>query len=282
MSFIRETDLGKHRIGSLEQRLTTVRTAVQQAMGEGTIVLSTHDTYAIARATDGTIKRVSYQLQEGQTSDLAVTEAEDVPILAGLDLDRAAMVDLRETVQTMLDGTPIERTRVRDLAHMARKNRSYWVEEALAEAEVADSPWWNYYAPQAPIIREQLHGSIREIEGPVPRARFGKLAAGRLPEFESEMRACLKQIQGVAKGLFDALAPGMAYHKETVSAVHQSLRSEAQGIAEALAWVSQMDWAGKLPAVATAHDRLAARLRDGLVVRAHLDALTKEGTDDAD
>lgn len=277
MAFIRKIDLLRHQQGSLEARLQVAKQAVRQALGEDATVLATHDTYALARSADGQVQTVQYQLQEGQASGVTVV-ASDVPVLTGMALDRAVADDLPGVVTAMLEGQAMDRTRMRDLARMARTGAAYWMADALAMTESVGqgAAWWAYFAPQALQVRERLHGTIKQIEAPVPTTRFARLADARLGEYAQELRECVGTLRAVARGVFDTLKADVSYHDETVKAVHESLRQEMDGLNHALAWVEQMEWTGKLPDVAIAHDRIAARLRDGLVVRAHLRSMTKD------
>lgn len=283
MPFVRKADIDQHWAGSLEQRMEIAAKAVRDAVGDGAKVLATHESYALAQAQDGTVQRVTYQLQEGQAEDVAAAVAEDVPCLDGLGLDRVAAHDLRGAVSEMLKGSVLDRTRVRDLARMVKGDVPYWIDEAVDRLDKAGSgaEWWEYYAPQEPEIREGLHGSIRELESPVPKTRFSKLAEKKLPEVATELRECVGQLKTVAGGLFDDLATDVAYHTEDLATRHKSLRMEAQGIRDALAWIEQMEWNEEhLPVVATAHDRIAARLRNGVIMSAHLRAMTREEDND--
>jgi hypothetical protein len=195
-----------------------------------------------------------------------------VPVLEGVGLDAAARDDLRAAAAAMADGQAMGRTRVRDLARMLRGDVPYWVPDALAACVREDAPWAGWLLPQAAAVRERLHGSIREIEAPVPRTRYAKLADSTLDGCRDELRESLAALRSVARTLFDDLTPDVAYQDAELVAVHQSLREDAAALERGLAWVERMDWAGAVPAVATAHDRIAARLRDGLVVVAHLRA----------
>jgi hypothetical protein len=278
MKYARTVDLNRHRQGSLEARLAAAQQLVRDHLGEDTEMVATHETYAIARTADGRVHEVRYQLTEGQDPEVLITEAADVPVLEGLALDRAAADDLRSVTESLLAGEAIGRDRWHDLARMARKDVTYWVGEALTELEESwgESAWWAYYAPQEPTIRKALHGSIREIESPVPQPRFGKFSEAKVEGYSTELRECLTQLQGVARGLFDDLSAPAVCYGEAMDAIHRSLRQEARDIAETLAWVERMNWTGHFSDVATAHDRLAARLKNALVMQAHLKRATGE------
>jgi hypothetical protein len=273
MAFVRKADLDRHAEGSLEARLAAVRAAAAELQ---VTVLAVHEDYALVRAVDGAVKRMRYALAESRASG-AVLEEADVPVLEGHGLDSAAGTDLREAAAALARGEAVGRTRVRDLARMLRREVPYWVPDALAACIREDAPWAGWYAPQGAAVRERLHGSIRDIEAPVPRTRYAKVAEGTLAGCEAELRESIAAIRGVARTMFDDLTLGVSYQEAELAAVHSSLREEARALDEGLAWVEKMDWTGKVPEVATAHDRIAARLRDGLVVQAHLRAQTRSG-----
>lgn len=269
MAFVRKADIERHRAGCLEARVAAVAAAVQQ-VGAGAEVIATHVDHAIVRVGDE-VKRVTYTMDEASGAPAGVAvEAADVPVLAGHDLDRAVQGDLREAVASMVAGQPVERTRVRDLARMARRDGAYWLGEAVAACRVPEAPWRGWYEPQAAVVREALHGRIREIEAAVPRQRYAKLPEGRVAEYAAELRESLAALRSVARGLFDALTPDVAYQEAGLAAVHQSLRVEAGTIDRGLAWLERLEWAGREATVAAAHDQIAAGLRDALVVREHL------------
>jgi hypothetical protein len=270
MGFVRRADIERHRAGCFEARVAAVAAAVREHLGAGATVLATHADHAVVRVGDA-VKRVAYGLDEasGAVAHVVVEDA-DVPVLAGYALDCAVQGELREAVATLVAGGAVDRTRVRDLARMARRDGTYWIEEAAAACEPASAPWWGWYEPQAALVRERLHGRIREIEAAVPSQRYAKLGEGRLPEYAAELRASVGQLRAVAGGLFDGLAADVTYQGEGLAAVHQSLRDEAGTLSTGLAWLESMVWAGKEGVVAATHDRIAARLRDALVVHAHL------------
>lgn len=265
MAFVRKADVERHRAGSLEARVAAVAAAVRAQLGEGAEVIATHADYALVRVPEG-VRRVEYQLAEGAGSvGLGAVAEADVPVLAGLDLDAAAADALREAV-----GGNWDRTRVRDLARMLRRDAAYWVPDAVAACVAEEAPWRGWFEPQGAVVRERLHGQIRDLEAPVPRTRYARLAPEALAAAEAELRESVGVLRQVARGMFDALSTDVAYQEAELEAVHQSLRAEAEAVDRGLAWVERMAWAGAVPVVATAHDRIAARLRDGLVVQAHL------------
>ena len=270
MGFVRQADVERHRSGCFEARVAAVAAAARQGLGAGAVVIATHADHAIVRAGEA-VKRMAYTMDEGHAPAAVVVEDADVPVLAGFALDRAAQGALREGVAALLGGQGLDRTRVRDLARMARRDGAYWVEEAAAACEQAAAPWRGWYDPQAAAVRERLHGHIRDLEAAVPSQRFGKLAEGKLPEYAAELRASVAALREVARGVFDGLNVTVAYQEAELAAVHRSLQDEAGTMDRGLAWLEQMEWAGKEAAVAAAHDRIAARLRDALVVQAHLD-----------
>ncbi len=272
MGFVRKSDLDRYEAGSLEARVQMVEAVVRAELGADARVLATHADHAIVQTPTG-VKRINFRLSEDASilTKPEVVDA-DVPVLEGRALDGAAGADLREAAAVLARGEAVPRTRVRDLARMLRREVPYWVPDALAACIREDAPWAGWFAPQGAAVREGLHGQIRDIEAPVPRTRYAKLADSTLAGCEAELRESMAAIRSVARTMFDGLTPDMAYQDAGLAAVHQSLREEARALDEGLAWVEQMDWAGKVPAVATAHDQIAARLRDGLVVQAHLRA----------
>jgi hypothetical protein len=278
MGFVRKSDLERHAVGSLEARVQMVEAAVRAELGADARVLATHADHAIVQTLTG-VKRLNFQLEEDASAvaKLEVVDT-DVPVLEGRALDHAAGKDLREVAAALGRGEGVPRTRVRDLARMLRREVPYWVPDALAACVAEDAPWAAWYAPQGAGVRERLHGQIRELEAPVPRTRYGKLGPESLAACESELRESVAALRAVARGLFDGLTSDVAYQEAELVAVHQSLRAEALALDAGLAWVEEMDWAGAVPEVATAHDRIAARLRDGLVVQAHLRAQTRSET----
>lgn len=276
MRYVRRGDLARHRQGSLEARLATVRTAVAEALGAEAQVLATHEDYALVRGSDGYLQQVRYQLTEDGAQEVVIAEAADVPVLEGYGLDRAVADDLRTLTEALLAGENLGRDQWQDLARMTRGDVTYWVTEALdqlAEAQ-AHTAWMEYFSPQEPQIRKALHGHVREIEAPVPQLRFGRFAASKVEEYVGELRECLVQLQSVAGELFDGLGAAAVYNEEAMEAIHQSLRADAGDIAKALAQVEHMDWTGHLMDVAQAHDRLAGRLKDALIMQAHLKSAT--------
>jgi hypothetical protein len=277
MGFVRKADIERHRAGCLEARVAAVREAAERALGTEIEVIATHADHAIVRAGSA-VKRLTYSLAEsgGLAGGVAVEDA-DMAALEGMDLDAAVAEDLRGVVAAMLAGQALPRTRVRDLSRMARRDGAYWLGEAVAGCARVEAPWRNWFAPQSATVREALHGRIREIEEPVPRQRFGKLPEGKLPEYAGELREGLAALRVVARGLFDDLTDDVAYQEAGLAAVHQSLRDEASTMDRGLAWLERMAWAGREGVVATAHDQIAATLRDALVVREHL--RTRRSTD---
>lgn len=280
MGFIRQADVDRHQRGSLETRVGMIEAVARAELGVDAVVLATHANHAIVRTPTG-VKRLNYQLSEDASicTKPEVVDA-DVPVLEGMELDAAAGTDLRATAASMAAGEKVERTRVRDLARMVKREVPYWVPDALAACVQEDAPWVAWYEPQGAAVRERLHGNIRDIEAPVPRTRYGKVPESTLADCLGELRESITAIRKVARTMFDDLTPDMAYQEAELVAVHQSLRAEAESLDRGLAWVEQMDWTGAVPVVATAHDRIAARLRDGLVVKAHLHAqqTRSEGT----
>jgi hypothetical protein len=272
MGFVRQADLERHRAGSMEARLAAVGAA---AAGLKAAVLAVHEDYALVRAEDGAVRRMRYALAEGCAVTDVVLEEADVPVLEGRGLDKAAGGDLRAAAAALMQGEPMGRTRVRDLARMLRREVPYWVPEAVAACVREDAPWAAWYGPQGAGVRERLHGQIREIEAPVPRTRYAKLADSTLAGCEAELRESVGVLRGVARTMVDDLTQDVAYQETELTAVHQSLREDARTLDEGLAWVAELDWTGAVPMVATAHDRIAVRLRDGLVVQAHLRAQTR-------
>jgi hypothetical protein len=272
MGFVRQADVERHQGGSLEARVQMIESVARAELGADAVVLATHADHAIVQTPTG-VKRLNYQLSE-DASIVARPEVvdADVPMLEGMDLDVAAGSDLRAMTAAMATGEKVERTRVRDLARMVKREVAYWVPDALAACVQEDAPWMGWYEPQGAVVREKMHGSIRDIEAPVPRTRYAKLPESTLAGCMAELRESIAAIRKVACTMFDDLTPDVAYQEAELVAVHRSLRAEAESLDRGLAWVEKMDWAGSVPAVATAHDLIAARLRDGLVVQAHLNA----------
>ena len=276
MGFVRQADVERHQGGSLEARVQMIEAMARAELGADAVVLATHVDHAIVSTSKG-VKRLNYQLSEDAS---IVTKPEvvdaDVPVLEGMELDVAAGTDLRAMAASMAAGETVGRTRVRDLARMVRRDVAYWVPDALAACVQEDAPWVAWYEPQGAIVREKMHGSIRDIEAPVPRTRYAKLPESTLDGCMAELRESIATIRKVACTMFDDLTQPTVYQDAELEAVHSSLRVEAESLDRGLAWVEKMDWAGSVPAVATAHDLIAARLRDGLVVQAHLRAQQKQ------
>ena len=119
-------------------------------------------------------------------------------------------------------------------------------------------------------IKTSLYGRIREMEGSVPRTRYARLPSGRLHEFGKEV----KESMAILKDRYADVAEschGLTFgDNEFLSAVCESLIVEAQAAVGLLGKAEKLARQDDLPMVARAHDKLADRAKNMVLVSEYL------------
>jgi hypothetical protein len=173
----------------------------------------------------------------------------------------------------MMRGKPIERTQVREVAQLLRKDEDYWLAGLLEKLdECGDDGWFQMYEANAEKIRTSLYGRIREIESRIPKTRYTKIARDKLAEFKAELRDSVCVLGEVLQQIVDECT-GMVFDQgqdEFFGAIRSSLTAEAQAVCGLLGKAEKLMGSDDLERMAVAHDRLAERAKTMAVVSEYL------------
>ena len=282
--YVRGEDLAKWMGDSLEARISLVETAVTAKVGVAVELLATREDGALFRTPDGALHEAAFVFVNGVVGDVAV-QPSTLPVYEEAALPGLVSAELRDLAGAMVRGEAVERTRVRSLAGLLRKDEPYTlgavlsqVDEALAGA--GEQHWHTLYEANQERIRTALWGQIRELEARVPSTAYGKLPRARLPEFEAELRESIGLVGGVCVEIVDRIRPlAFAKDDEFLGAIRESLIAEAQLLHGLLAKAGRLVRAEDLERTAAAHDRWCGRARTMEVVSAYLVGRAKKGAE---
>jgi hypothetical protein len=278
MSYIKGSELNKHFVGSLGHRMELLQAAIRDEVGEDVAFLSTREDGTVFACSDGSVKKAVCKLNKDGTVKSVKVEDADIEVVDDEDLPVHVASEVRSVAEKMLTNDTLDdetRTQVRELAQVVDGEEDYWLTDVLAKLEEAtkDTKWMDMYEANTEKIRTSLYGSIREIEGKVPRTRYRKIDAEKLSEFEEELIESICQLGTIAEEIVDECTP-VVFHgeqEEFFGAVRDSLIAEAQTLHGLLGKAAKLV-GSELGRLAEAHDRLAERAKVMAIVSEYLKA----------
>lgn len=283
--YVRGEDLAKWMGDSMEARITLVEMAVTAKVGVAVDLLATREDGALFRTPDGKLHEATFAFVNGVVGDVTV-QPSTIPVHEAAALPRLVSDELRALTADLMDGKPIERTRVRSLANLVDANEVYWPSQVIAKVNEAceakgDTHWFKLYEANQEKIRTAMWGQIRDLEARVPKTAYAKLPKTRLTEFEPELRESMGLLAKVMEEIIDVIRP-LVFDKddEFYGAIRESLLAEAQTLHGLLAKAGEL-WmrAEDLERVAVAHDGLCGRAKTMEVVSAYIAGRTKKGAE---
>lgn len=268
MPYIRGSEIDERYQGSLEQRILTVKGAVEEQLNKGVTILATHPNAALVVDEDGHLHEAKFKFARGEVKNLELS-ASDIPVHQDEDMPVHIAGELRDIVDDIMEGRETDRTRVREIAALLR-DEDYWLTDVikkLSEETSQDVEWFQVYEANRHEIRTKMYGQIRELESRVPKTRYSKLPTGRLPEFEGELRESMAVLADIAGAVVDDFG-SMVFDEEDefLCAVRQSLIAEAQATKSLLSKAAKLMASEDMPRAADVHDGLAERAKNMVVV----------------
>jgi hypothetical protein len=276
MSYVQGSSLEKVFKGSLNHQAQVIETALESHFGETPMnLIAIHADHAFAFDPDGNLVKCTYTVEGEEVKDIATKPSKAVKVMEDDDLPMFVKKQLSSMVSKMMRGKPIERTQVREVAQVIQKDEDYWIGDVLAkldEATSEDAKWLKMYEANKEQIRTALYGHIREHESRVPKTRYAKIGADKLPEFVGELRESLSVVTGVLQQIVDECV-GMVFDQERdefFGAIRKSLIAEAQAVVGLLGKAEKLMGSEDLESVSMAHDRLAEWVKTMVVVSEYL------------
>lgn len=276
MSYVQGSSLEKVFSGSLEHLTQTIKGAIDEHFGDSPVnVVAVHPDHAFGFDSDGGFLKLTYAVEEGVVKGITAKPSKAVKVLEDGDIPPFVAKQLKSMVSKMMRGKPIERTQVREVASVISDDSDYWLSGVLTKLDEAtgdDSKWLKMYEANREQIRTALYGHIREHESRVPKTRYSKIGADKLPEFVEELRESLGVVSGVLQQIVDECT-GMVFDQERdefFGAIRKSLIVEAQAVVGLLGKAEKLMGSGDLESMSMAHDRLAEWVKTMVVVSEYL------------
>lgn len=276
MSYVQGSALEKVFAGSLEQRAILIKDAIDEHFGDSPVnVVAVHEDHAFGFDTEGNFLKLTYVIEDGKVKEIAAKPSKAVKVMEDDDVPLFVSKQLKSMVNKMMRGKPLERTQVREVSAVIEKDGDYWLSSVLAKLEEATSDevqWLKMYEANKEQIRTALYGRIREHEGRIPKTRYSKIGANKLPEFVEELRESLGVVSNVLQEIVDECV-GMVFDKERdefFGAIRKSLIAEAQAVVGLLGKAEKLMGSSDLESMSMAHDRLAEWVKTMVVVSEYL------------
>jgi hypothetical protein len=276
MSYVQGTALDKVFHGSLRHQADIIESALQSHCGEIPInIVAIHADHAYGFDSDGNFLKFTYVVEGKEVKDIQSRASKSVAVMEDDELPRFVKDQLAAMVGKMMRAKPIERTQVREVGSVIDKDEDYWLSDVLKklnETVTEDAKWFKMYETNREQIRTALYGSLRELEGRIPRTRYSKLGADKLPEFVNELRESLSIVNGVVQQIVDECS-GIVFDKkrdEFFGAIRKSLIVEAQTVVGLVGKAEKLMGSEDLESVSMAHDRLAEWAKTMVVVSEYL------------
>lgn len=266
--YVRAQDLSRWAEGSLEQQIERAEAAVAARVGGPVELLYTRPDGALFRAADGTLQEAVFV-----DGEVAVRPA-PVPQFEAAALPRLVADELRAVTRGLLEGEAV-RGQVRALVPLLRAGEEYWLTGVLRRVDevlAADAPghWHTEYKAHQERIRTAMWGSIREVEGRLPKTAYARLPAARLSEFDPELRESLGVVATVLHEIVDGCATLVFDKGSSECSAIESLTVEAQLLRGLLAKAGTLMRTEDLEQMAVAHDQVVGRAKTMAVVAAYL------------
>ena len=276
MSYVQGSALEKVFAGSLEQRVALIKGAIDEHFGDSPLnIVAVHEDHAFGFDVDGRFLKLTYVVEGGEVKEIASKASKAVKVMEDSDVPLFVSKQLKSMVGKMMRGKPLERTQVREVSAVIEKDGDYWLSgvlDKLEEATSDDAQWMKMYEANREQIRTALYGHIREHESRVPKTRYSKLGADKLPEFVEELRESLGVVGNVLQQIVDECT-GMVFDKERdefFGAIRKSLIAEAQTVVGLLGKAEKLMGSDNLESMSMAHDRLAEWVKTMVVVSGYL------------
>lgn len=275
MPFVQGSAIDKATQGSIEHNAEVVHQCVREHLSDHTLnIMATFEDHVLAFTEEHVLLKISYKMNESGTYEVVSAKpSKSIPVIQDEDVAVHVSKGLKSLAKKMMSGKKVERTQVRELAALTRKDEDYWMSDIVAKIEEScgECEWFKMYEANIERIRTSLHGRIREIESTVPKTRYTKIAAAKLGDFKGEMKESL-QIIGNLFAEYAVLVEGQTFDEkqEFLTVVRESLIAEAQAVVGLLGKAEKLLGQSELPLVANAHDKLADRARTMALVSAYI------------
>lgn len=281
MPYIQGSRVEKKFKGSFDHRVVVVEEAIKEHYGEIPVdVLATHSDHAFVLDGHGRVMKVKYDFEDMQVVNIKVCSTKEIPVIEDEDVPAHVSEELKKMVEGAMGGEKISRTQVREVSQLLDKQEVYWLTDVLSGLEEAvseESKWYEMYQANEEKIRTSLYGSVKDIEGAIPRTRFSKIKSSQIGIFESEMKESLSVIGDFANEIVDECSK-MVFDKEQeefFGAISDSLIVEAQAINRLLVKAGKLIRRDDLGRIAEAHDKIAERGKIMAVVSGYLKKKTQ-------
>lgn len=275
MPFIQGSKLDKYFRGSLVHRVNAVDAAVAERFADAKAqVMVVREDVAVVVVEGSPVLLVHYEMDGDIATITKESVCKDVPVVESEDMDAFIAGELRDIAQKMAMGESVSRTQVRELASMVEPGGEYWLTGLLAKMDEAagESDWFKMYEANQEKIRTSMHGSLKAIEGVVPRTKYASISPKKLHAFEEEIKESMGAILSVIQGIVDECDAIMFDQKEDefFGATCESLKVEAQVLTGLLGKAEKLMRSEDMERMSVAHDKLAGRAKQMAVVAAYL------------
>jgi len=265
MPFVQSSEIEKYHEGSFENRILVLQSAIESTVGKRVTMLATHPERALAIDEDGKFHELHFAMHDGHPVGLQDYPA-DVQVIGEDAMPRFLASELRGLVADGCSGRALDRTRVRDLCGLLKRDEHYWlgdVLEAITKATSDEAPWRKLYEDQKATVA----GRTEEFAGTIPTTRYTRLPAEKLESFTDELHDSLVALAGVfARVIDETSAVVFDVGDEKRSAVRNSLIVEAQAAKSLLSKAEKLMTSTDVTRTAEAHDRLAERAKKMVAV----------------
>ena len=274
MPFVQGSAIDKAMKGSIDERMSLVHLAVTEHYGSPLNIVATFEDHVLAFNEDKKLLKISYNVNEaGDFEVVKSAPSKAIPVIEDENVHVHVAKELKRITKRMMEGKKVERTQVRELAALTKKDESYWMSDILAKMDEScgETDWFRMYEANIERIRTSLHGRIRKIEESVPKTQYGKIAKDKLGSFDKEMAESLAVISGLFEG-YASFCSVLSFDEkqEFLGAVRESLVVEAQAIVGLLGKAEKLMGQSEISQVAEAHYKMADRARTMALVSAYI------------
>ena len=250
-------------------------------LGKKVEVIATHpDCVFVVAEGEDCVRKLGIRMEadgpkviSNRVKDGLVTEA---------NLDRYIGACISEAVDAFTRGEPCNQ--LHGIARFVHKNGRYLFSEerdALMETSKKPLHWEVLYEANRKDIRKMAYGTIREDENKVPKTRYGALPTDKVESFDSELRASMEALLGLAaevsEGLKEVDPRNIDAKGWNAKNVLASMQTECSVILDRGNKALSLARKDHLPDLAEAHDRVADTVKSLLVMRRFIQASTIKG-----
>ncbi len=266
--------------GSNEELAANREQLVSEHFGGESLAVSNHASHGVFLHGDEAF-RADFSRKKGVEALKSVTHLPGA-VVSESTLSGYVGEGLSAAVESLLSGGSVDSNRLHGLALLVQEGESYWFSDhakILAESVESRSLWADAYEENREDVRKSLRGSLSKLESLVPKTRYGRIATGKLTEFDSELRESFGIMLGVVGGIVERIQ-GLQFEaveedEYSLTDVASSLLDEARLVLESGRAAAGLVKAEGLPVFANIHDSVSDMVREMVIVGEYLSQSTE-------